>query len=78
MAVVYLCDGGCGEKVADTPPVGFVRQQAYCEKCMTSVLLFFEKRDQLHEKVAGSWQKGLQQLQDRFHKEHPGGVLPDE
>lgn len=80
MGLAAICDGGCGattEKVEDFVKLGLVKPAYYCKECSESVRAYFAERDKLHEKVAAEWKRGLKHFEEKWCKEHKGGVLPD-
>lgn len=59
------CDG-CGSDVEDFEELGLFDKHQYCPACATTAKEFLEKRDALHEKVAGQWSRDLEKLKKSY------------
>lgn len=79
MPIIVECDGGCGATangLDEFKRFGYFVGRYYCEECAASVQGFLDKRDRLHDKVAESWQDGLEKLEAKWQDENPKGTLP--
>lgn len=68
MALVCLCDGGCGKSGDPSAFVtlGTVIQRQYCEACAVRAGEFIAERDAAHDAAATAWRTDLAAAVARF------------
>lgn len=77
MSVQYVCDGTGKVIEGKAEKRGFVLERHYDAEFVPLVDEYMTALDELHDKAAAQWQKGLAKLREDFLKEHPEAKLPD-